>query len=82
MRTSSRKPLLPWTILSIKSAKVIRIVVSEDGRTDQGNTANEQITADYLTALFVKAKTLPFLEGIGWYELEDIPNGRTGLRAA
>jgi len=56
-----------------KIGRTIPIVVSEDGRSDGNSSSNEQLTADYITELFMRAPTVPFLEGIWWYQLEDVP---------
>ena len=58
-------------LVKSKTTKIIPVVASEDGRSDKNDTSNEQLTADYVTALFNKASTLSFLEGIWWYALED-----------
>jgi hypothetical protein len=61
-----------------KSGKDMPIVISEDGRSDNGNTANYQRVADYVRELHGRAPTIPFLEGIWWYELEDEPAYQNG----
>ena len=55
-----------------KTGRTIPIVVSEDGRSDHGKSANMQLTADYITELFRRGKSIPFLEGIWWYQIEDV----------
>ncbi|MGH8546263.1 MAG: hypothetical protein ACREX3_22100, partial [Gammaproteobacteria bacterium] len=59
-----------------KTGKSMPVLASEDGRTDKLQSSNEQLTADYLTELYNRASSIPFLEGIWWYALEDTSKGR------
>jgi hypothetical protein len=61
-----------------RSGKDMPVVISEDGRSDGGNAANYQRVADYVRELYARAPTVPFLEGIWWYELEDEPAYQNG----
>jgi len=54
-----------------KTGRTIPIAVTEDGRSDGGNSANEQLTADYITALYNRASSIPFLKGIWWFAQKD-----------
>ena len=65
-------------LVKTKTGKVMKVVVSEDGRTDGGNSANRQRVAAYLKQLYAKAQTISFLEGIWWYELEDVASHAQG----
>ena len=61
-----------------KTGKTMRVLVTEGGRSDLGQSLNEQLTADYITELYRRAPSIPFLEGIWLFCLEDHPNNRHG----
>ena len=63
-------------IKSKNGGRSLPILVTEEGRA---NGTSPQITADYLTEVYKRAKSLPFLEGIWWYSLEESSPGRFGL---
>jgi len=58
-----------------KTGRTMRVVVSEAGRSDLGQSSNEQLTADYITELYRRAPSIPFLEGIWLFCLEDNRHG-------
>ncbi len=62
-------------LIKQKTGRTIPILVSEAGY----HGSNEQLGADYITELYGRAATVPFIEGIWWYELEDSKKGRSGL---
>jgi len=62
-------------LLEQKTGRTIPILVTEAGF----NGSNEQLAAEYLTELYERAKTVPFIEGIWWYQLEDTSKGTFGL---
>ncbi len=57
-----------------KTGKDMKILVTEEGKSDHRKSSNEQLTADYLTELYNRAPFIPFLEGIWWFCLEDPPS--------
>jgi len=61
-----------------KTGRTIPIAVTEEGRATRTGS-NDQITADYLTAIYNRAPSVPFLKGIWWFCLEDFPSGAFGL---
>ena len=63
-------------IKSKNGGRSIPILVTEEGRA---NGSSPQITADYLTEVYKRAKSIPFLEGIWWYSLKESSPGRFGL---
>jgi len=63
-----------------KTGRSIPILVTEEGR-GAGNPASEQITAAYITQLYQRAQSIPFLEGIWWYSLKDVSDGYGLLRS-
>ena len=58
-------------IVKQKTGKDMKILVTEEGKSDRRNSANEQLTADYITELYDRAPKIPFLEGIWWFCLKD-----------
>lgn len=54
----------------------IPLAITEEGREDG---SNPQITADYITALYKAAPTMPGLMGIWWFSLIDDSDGDWGL---
>ncbi|MCI0557627.1 MAG: hypothetical protein MN733_03970, partial [Nitrososphaera sp.] len=62
-----------------KTGRIIPILVTEEGRIDSGTASDQQITANYITELYNRAPSIPFLEGIWWFNLEDNTDGRFGL---
>jgi hypothetical protein len=57
-----------------KTGKTMHVLVTEEGRNDRGQSSNEQITADYITELYNRAPSVPFLKGIWWFCLKDPPS--------
>lgn len=55
------------------------ILVTETGRNDAGSAGSEQGVAEFLTEVFKRARTLPFLEGVWWFALEDVAAARWGV---
>jgi len=62
-------------LVRAKTGRTIPILVSEAGF----HGANEQLGADYITELYKRAQTVPFLEGIWWFQLADARKGKFGL---
>jgi len=62
-----------------KTGRTIPILVSEEGFHNNATPASEQLMADYITELYKRAPSVPFLEGIWWYQLEDTRKGKFGL---
>ena len=62
-------------LVRAKTGRTIPILVCEAGF----HGANEQLGADYITELYRRSSTVPFLEGIWWYQLEDAGKGGFGL---
>jgi len=54
-----------------KTGKTMRVLVTEGGRSDLGQSSNEQLTADYITEIYRRAPSIPFLEGFWFFCLED-----------
>jgi len=54
-----------------KTGRTMRVLVTEAGRGDLGQSSNQQLTADYITELYKRAPSVPFLGGFWWYALED-----------
>ena len=61
-----------------KTGKNMRVLVTETGRTDLGRSLNERLTTDYITELYRRAPSIPFLEGIWLFSLEDNPRRQPG----
>jgi len=57
-----------------KTGRTIPIVVTEEGRSDRGRSSEEQLSADYITELYNRAPSVPFLKGIWLFCLEDPPS--------
>ena len=57
-----------------KTGKDIPILVTEDNRRDNKTSASEQLSAAYITELYRRAPSIPFLEGIWLFCLEDPPS--------
>ncbi len=62
-----------------KTGRTIPILVSEAGFHNNATPASEQLGADYITELFKRAPSVPFLEGIWWFQLKDAKKGNFGL---
>jgi len=62
-------------LVRAKTGRTIPILVTEAGF----HGADEQLGADYITELYRRSATVPFLEGIWWYQLEDAGKGNFGL---
>ncbi|MCI0558153.1 MAG: hypothetical protein MN733_06630 [Nitrososphaera sp.] len=62
-------------LINQKTGRTIPILVSEAGF----HGSDEQLMADYIAELYKRARTVPFREGIWWFQLEDIRKVKSGL---
>ena len=60
-----------------KTGRTIPILITEAGT--HGISNNHAKSAEYITELLNRLKTMPFIEGIWWYELRDAQGAQNGL---
>ena len=60
-------------VKSKNGGRSIPLAITEEGWNSGGNSSSEQAAATYLTEIYTRGKNYPVLEGIWWYQLEDVP---------
>ncbi|MGH7944224.1 MAG: hypothetical protein ACREF9_04350 [Opitutaceae bacterium] len=64
-----------YNLVKKRTGKDMKILVTEAGFH---SFTNENLAADYLTELYQRARTVPFIEGIWWYNLRDHIKAKKG----